>query len=123
MQNKRVDDFVDLFAKQAASQLFALFDKHQKDKGYEFVVKLSNSFLQRYIFVIVLNTLSALPSEPSDDKQVEEHIYKNYYKLKALMQDSIANGFQNAISTFERRNIEFYCHLVPVTEPANKKPC
>ena len=123
MNKKRADDYVEFFSKQAASKLFELFDQHQQDKGYDFVVRLTHSFLQRYIYVITLNTLGAVPSNPSSDREVEEFVNKNFARLKVGMQEAVAVGFQNAVSTYEGREVEYYCQLTSVTQPVNKQPC
>lgn len=123
MSDKQVEEQVEFIAKQVAAKVFDFLDQQRKEKGYEFVLKLSNSFLQRYVYVVVLNTLSSYPINPGTPEELDEFVNRSYIQMKHGMQESIAFGFQKALSTYEGRQVEFYCHLVPVTQPANKQPC
>lgn len=124
MNSRTKQEHIEFFSKQTASQIFKVLDAVQKEHGYEFVMALSMNLLQRYIFVMTMNVLSAQPKSMAyTEEEVQEVINRNFSKLKGKIKDSVASGIGLAQGKHEGREIEYYCQLVPTHLPANKEPC
>jgi len=46
---------------------------------------------------------------------------KNFAALKVSIQESVAAGFQGAVSTFSGQQVDYYCQVKPIPEPINKR--
>lgn len=124
MNAKSKQEHIEFFSKQTASQIFKVLDAVQKEHGYDFVMALSMNLLQRYIFVMSMNVLNMQPKTLAyTEEELQEVINRNFSKLKGNMQNSLAEGVGLAQGKYEGREIEYYCQLTPIHQPANKEPC
>lgn len=116
---------VERFAKKTVSELCKLFDVWSEDKGEEFVDGVAASILQRYLFVVILQSLNKRPDHRLElsKEQLNVFVQENYANTKLRMQDAIATGFQMAFTEFTGNMVDYYCQVFPVADPVNKNPC
>ncbi len=47
----------------------------------------------------------------------------NFASIKAMLQNSIANGVQSGILSWSGQEVEYYCLIKPTPDPINDRPC
>jgi hypothetical protein len=100
--------------------VFKLAESKVKDMPIMARHSLYNLFLMKFISRFMKLVMSERPRDVTN-KQVEtEFVIKNVGESKALLQDAIATGFQDAMVTFSGHPMEYYCTIKVVPVVPNK---
>lgn len=91
-----------------------LMGTKDKDQG----TILAFLFLQEFIFRIVVETLER--HTQGSDRERYTKTSEDFNKLKLAMQDSIANGFSDAVLAFSGKYLDYHCSIKPVPDPESK---
>lgn len=90
----------------------ALDEKNAKDMYYQYLTV----YLEKVISLVMLEH-----TEKNIDNQSKYMLTKdNYLKLKESVADSVTIAFETAINKFSGTNLEYYCTINIIPEPANK---
>lgn len=73
-------------------------------------------FINLFVETLVSRTLNDKANAGTSKTQHVENLKTNYGRLKFGIQESVALGFQEAMSRFSKQPVEFYCIVKPVIE-------
>lgn len=122
IKNKAADwasDTSDTIVRAFAS---AVVDKQSRgdDKALD---NLMSEILRKLTALSVYETLKEAPVKAktqSDRYKRTAHAFSN---IRNKIEDSVAAGFQGAMSTYAGKQVGYYCIIRTVPEPVNREPC
>ena len=116
-------EFTDEFSKQLTIVATELTKQVEEEFGMRTADNATASFLATFIGVMVKRRLNRPnPLKLPAEKQCNL-VMSDYNDFKIKIQNSIALGFQDAMSQWSGKSVEFYCQIKPVPEPINKQAC
>lgn len=112
------------YSKYLTSEIFRIMDSQLKEKETGVAQGVLINFLASYIGTLVYRSLTDFPEGLQEDKEaLYESTMESYGELKQDIQNAIAVGFHEAMSTYANKYVEYYCEVKIVPEPVNKHPC
>lgn len=114
-------DITDTAAEHICNLVFGLLDT---DK--ETAALIGDKFLARFIALSVHKTLDApLPKELKSKNERIKRMQERLRMIKSRIQDSVAVGFQSAISQYTANGevLEYYVQIKEMPEPVTKYSC
>lgn len=90
----------------------------ETDVSSEAIKEVSKVFLSKFIGVILFKTLHEAANEKPESKNTQyQHTMNKYAEMKIRIQDAVAAGFQGAMSTFAKKDVDYYCVVKALAEP------
>jgi len=80
-------------------------------------------FLNKYIQLSLFAALNTPPTKKLSNEEKIQYVQKNFAMVKLDVQEAVAQAFQEEMSRFIGRHMEYFCQIMPIPEPANKQLC
>ena len=126
MSNKQIitlDEWANQFSQDVAAEIYRTLDGIEKEKRGKLHTKLPLAFLSRFIALTTYKVLTERPSTVKTKKEAYEYTMKAFNAYKISLQNTIAQGFQGAMTEFSGKELDYMCTIKLVPEPINTKPC
>ncbi len=117
-QKKNLQEYSEGLAQAITDDVYKVIDNSAGGNRYteNYLVAM---FVSRLIGEMVHRTLAERSTLNISHKDQEDLMMKNMSELKMAVQNAVAAGFQNAMSNFLGRPVEYYCQIKPVPEPVS----
>lgn len=101
--------------------VFQFLEVQRVNHGDVFKQALTHHFIKLYIGAIVFDALKSNPDTVQPSSQdILDHVMKQFGTSKADVQEAVSNAFQEAMSAFTGRTVEYYCAIAPVPDMISK---
>lgn len=96
---------------------------YEEEHGSEYAEQLCMTILRVYTSSLVFQALTSRPNDKMSKKQVEQFVLATFNQCKVRLQESVAVGFQDAMTLYTGVPFEYYCVVKTVPHAINKEPC
>lgn len=100
---------------------FRVLDLQKVKYGKTLSDRMTTHFIACFVGAAIHKVLQDCPENIKTVEGRFKHVKKNFGAIKLSVQESIAAAFSAAMGEFTGKNIEYYCRITVVGEPANKK--
>lgn len=121
--NPEIQGKIEARAQQMTRGVFTFLENQRQENGEVFRQALAAEFMKNYVGAIVFEALKSTPGvsgETPSQQEVLDHVLNQFSLSKQEVQEAISTAFQQAMSTFAGRTIEYYCVIQPVPEMKSK---
>lgn len=74
-------------------------------------------FISLFVETLISRTLADKVNAGKSKKEHVKNLENNYARVKFSIQESVAIGFQEAMTRFAKHPVDFYCTITTVQEP------
>ena len=123
-----LNEYTEKTAKDATLAVMRLVDAYESQVGKGTGGQLIGAFLQTFVGTAVFSVLTreqraAQRAGREAGPEEADRTMDAYRNFKIDVQEAIATAFGDASFQFSGRNVDFYCQIQPIPEPANVEPC
>lgn len=109
---KDISKFIQTLSQSLVNDIFTLLGAEEKKVGFDIASELYANFLANFVGVAVHKILTT--DKQAGRKATFASVSKDFAEFKLRVQDSVAAGFQGAMSAYSGKTIEYYCTVRPV---------
>lgn len=115
----------DIILENLAAEVYNFLKQHQalNHAKRPFNKSPEVNFLAKYLSLTLYAALNIqMPASMTQDQKVEA-IHKNLGLVKSDIQEAVVMAFQEEMTRFSGKPIEYYCQIAPVPNPINQVLC
>ena len=115
----QANDFVDYLSEET----FKLLEG--KSRNVSVQRDLATRYISSFLASVIIERLNELPEGEFTERQQYDFTAANFSEVKADVQNAVATAFEEALSAFAGKPVQYYCQVKPVPEPLNPTnlPC
>lgn len=113
-------EYLEQLSAEMVKEILRIVDQQDVELGMGYGDQLVLTFIAGLVGNVVYNVLTSRPDHKVGKEEVNSYVQQAFSNVKSGMQNSVAAGFQAAMSTFAKQQIEYYCQILPIPQPANK---
>ena len=118
------EEWKEKFAKHLLAVTFKCIEEEEKARGVEFADGLAVSFVAGFTGALIYHILNRQhPDNTKVKKELYNFVSTNYSDIKLKVENAVAAGFTGALSSYSGKQVEYYCQVKVVPEPANTLAC
>lgn len=80
-------------------------------------VQAEIQFISLFVETLISRTLSDKVNAGKSKREHAKNLENNFTRVRYSIQESVATGFQEAMSRFAKQPVDFYCTVTAVQEP------
>lgn len=121
---KTLEEWCEEFAHKAAMDVYQLFEDERDKVGSENYKVMTATFIAGLLSALVFRSLAFVPEKLKSDKDKCDYAEQSFADLKIRIQEAVAAGFAGGMKTWSGKNVDYYCQVKVMPEPANMEhPC
>lgn len=103
--------------------IYKVLDNTWNELGEDVALAVNDSILIELVGFMVLQELTAKPTDNLTPKQQLKFTEANYLAIKSRIQDCIAGGFEAATREFSGLDTQYYCQVKRIPPGDKSKIC
>lgn len=118
-----VGQWMDSFTAYMAQETKKILDEQQRVNITREPNAAFKSHLEHLVKGFVLKSLTKKPVLRLSNEEHLKFVSDNFALMKTDIQDAIAKAFQDALGSYAKAQVEYYCQIRTIPPIANKEPC
>lgn len=118
-----LDEWCEKFTQDLATEVYHALEDNLEFVGEKAYLNMLAQFLSGYVAAITYRSLAAMPESIVDRKEQCKYAENSFRDMKTRICNAVSAGVSGGMKTWSGQEVDYYCLIKVVPEPASKEIC